>query len=162
MSSNDGLNPIPILNPNPILKDKEKEIYKEKEKSENGSQAPPPPPDFNLTKKEISCPNPDEVDGAWFEMVDQEQVKKWGAVKTTRTQTAKLVSKFKSPDVLIAAIRACPSNLDRHYDYLKKIANNPQSVEIYIKKAELEVEPPPLVAELKESIIKVTQDTTSS
>lgn len=148
-----------------------KEIYKEKEKLENNSQEPPPPPDFNLTKKEIDYSTPEKIEEAWFEMIDQEQVKKWGAVKITRMQATMLINPrkqddidpgFQSPDVLIAAIRACRPDLDRHYDYLKKIANDPQSVEVYTKKAELEVNPPPEVEKMMEAIIKTNHDTSSS
>jgi hypothetical protein len=145
-----------------VTRKKEKEIYKEKEKSEKDSEEPPPPPDYDLTKKEIKHLSLPEVDKAWFEMIDQEQVKKWGGVKISHKQASTLISKFKGPDVLIAAIRACPPDLNRHYDYLKKIANDPQSVEVYTKKAELEVNPPPEVKKMMEAIIKTNQDTSSS
>lgn len=141
----------------------------------------PPPPEKRATKRACPIkdikkenkrdiprsgekgdrPNRKEIQDSWIELVNQEQINKWDRVILSPSQINLLVGRngtrldirpgFQAYDVLIAAIRVVPEDVNDPFAYLKTIANDERSVERYIKKAR-NVEPPDPVKRIGEEV----------
>lgn len=158
----------------------------EKEPPQKPSKEPPPPEkraterahpikdikkrnkeDIPRSGEKWNKPNRKEIQDSWIELVNQEQINKWDRIVLSPAQINLLVGRngtrpdirpgFQAYDVLVAAIRVVPGDVNNPFAYLKTIANDERSVEGYMKKAR-NAEPPDPVKRIGEEIGIVNQD----